>query len=338
MPAVLFFTKTYHIFLSFILIHKAVNLGNKKIRLYMGMDYRDYNYSSGGSRFSMFPPVIKSLLIINAVIFFLNMIADNISIGGDSLGNYIVLNFGLLPYDSSWFKIWQLITYQFLHDTSGFGHIFWNMFLLWMFGAEVENMWGSKKFLIYYLTCGVGAGITQLVFSSSTTIGASGSIYGIMVAFAMMFPNRLIYVYFLIPVRAKFLILGLVVVEFFALGRPSLVAHLAHIGGAVTGFVMMLMNYSNIAGVGNIFKQSRPGGNPFNKKETFNFRKPFGNPDKSKDVTEAKFYDISDSNTPDSDEITQEDIDRILDKISQSGYQNLSEKEKKILFEASKRK
>ena len=223
---------------------------------------------------------------------------------------------------------------------AGFTHILFNMFFLWMFGMEIENIMGSKKFLIFYLTSGVGAGLFQLLISPlispgavGATLGASGAVYGVMIAFAMFFPDRYIYLYFLIPIKAKYLIAFLIIFEFMSVGDQSIVAHLAHIGGAITALIFILADRRNHFNFDNIFAK-------FKKHDQHNVNSGyFGRPSfsaKQDDIQEAKFYDIKSSDK--SDDITQADIDAILDKISQSGYQKLTEREKRILFEASKKK
>ena len=298
----------------------------------MNNSYRPF----GG--FSVFPPVIKNLLIINVAVFFIQMIANNLMLGGQPLWYVLNMWFALNPISEGFnFQIWQLITYQFMHG--GFSHILFNMFALWMFGMEIENIWGSKKFLIYYLICGVVAGLAQLFISPlysspAVTIGASGAIFGVMIAFAMLFPDRHIFLYFLIPIRAKYLIGFLFILEIFWIGDAgSNVAHLAHLGGALAGFLFIMFDKSidvplkhmlNISGYqrGNTFN------NPFSGLSD-KFKK------RSQNIEDANYYDIN--HKKEGEEITQAEIDAILDKISQSGYQNLSEREKKILFEASKK-
>jgi membrane associated rhomboid family serine protease len=313
------------------------------------MAYEDRNYyrPAGFGGFSFFPPVIKNLLIINGVVFFLQFIVENISFGG--VPGWFVLNnyFALNPVSGEYsngvpfnFQIWQLITYQFMHG--GFSHIFFNMFMLWMFGMEIENMWGSKKFLIFYLTGGVVAGLFQLFLSPlfgsvAPTIGASGAVYAVMLAFAMFFPNRYIFIWFLVPVKAKYLIAFLIVMEYLLVsgysgGMDSNIAHLAHLGGAFAGFLFVMLDRRYNFDFDKLFSS-------FGKSKTKSFsdgqyfRKPFVN--RGEKVKEAKFYDINEKKKE--DEIDQDEIDRILDKISQSGYQNLTEREKRILFEASKK-
>ena len=299
----------------------------------------NYYRPSGFGGFSYFPPVIKNLLIINGAVFFLQLLMQNMTFGGIPADNFLLRWFALMPLGSGYFEIWQLITYQFMHG--GFFHIAINMFILWMFGIEIENMWGSKKFLLFYLTAGVVGGLFQILLSpvligglSGPTIGASGAIMGVMVVFGILFPNRLIYLYFLIPVKVKYFIIVLVLIEIFAVNSGGNVAHLAHVGGALTGLVYMLWDRS--ADFKNIFRStSQFGGGGVNIANPFkNISNPFKKKERS--VEDANFYEVKDKNE-DKDKISQEDIDKILDKISQSGYQNLTEKEKKILFEASKK-
>ncbi len=312
---------------------------------------RDYYRPRGFGGFSFFPPVIKWLLIINFAVFFLQQIVQNIMFGNIPgwyvLNHYFALNpivgfdrFGE-PYN---FQIWQLITYQFMHG--GFAHIFFNMLMLWMFGMEIENIWGSRKFLVFYLTAGIGAGLTQVVFSPiltgalAPTIGASGAIFGVMIAFAMMFPNRYIFIYFLIPMKAKYLIAFLMAIEILSVSGMSFVAHLAHIGGAITGVIFILLDRKYHFNFDRFFDWTKNLSKPktnFGKRSFHNskFRKPFRT---TSNVEEAEFYDINQPNNVREDEVTEEEIDRILDKISKSGYQNLTEREKKILFEASKKR
>lgn len=310
----------------------------------------DYYRPTGFGGFSFFPPVIKNLLIINVVVFLIQILGEKIiASSGLTLSDMLTKYFSLIPLGGfvagtrgaelvEWaFYPWQLITYQFMHGS--FSHILFNMFSLWMFGIEIENYWGSKKFLYFYLTCGVVAGLCQLLITpllvglAAPTIGASGAIYGVLAAFAILFPNRLIFLYFFIPIKAKYLVTFLIVMEFMLIDSAnSGIAHLAHLGGALAGLVFILADKNTHAEIKNLFRKSY-----YRTDRPFN---PFGGMaerfKKSRtDVEDAKFYDINSKH--EEEEITQADIDAILDKISRSGYQNLTDKEKKILFEASKK-
>jgi membrane associated rhomboid family serine protease len=178
-------------------------------------------------------PVVKYLVIANVIIFLIQ----------GFLGRWMIAYFGLTPYMViTSLAVWQFVTYLFLHG--GFWHIFWNMFALWMFGSDLERHWGSRQFLKFYLVAGVGAGFLSVVLSPTSmipTIGASGSIYGVLLAYGMMFPNRLVYLYFLFPVKVKYFVAVLGALAFFsAWGSPgSPVAHVAHLGGMIFGFLYM---------------------------------------------------------------------------------------------------
>jgi membrane associated rhomboid family serine protease len=304
----------------------------------------NYYQPRGFGGFISFPPVIKNLLIINGVVFFLQLIINNLIIDGVPVWYLLNKWFALNPFSGTDvaghpfnFQVWQLITYQFMHG--GFGHIFFNMFALWMFGGSIEDVMGSKKFLIFYLLAGVSAGLFQLFItpllstSGAVTIGASGSIFGVLIAYAMFFPDNLIFLYFLIPVKAKYLIGFLVLIEFFAVDSASSdVAHLAHLGGALFGFLYIMFDKNSYVSLKNVFRKSY-----FYKSSSNSdfLKNPFSNSNKTKsDAEDAKFYDLT---KKEDIEVSQAEIDKILDKISQSGYQNLTEREKQILFQASKK-
>lgn len=195
------------------------------------------------THFSVFPPVIKNLLILNGLVYLAQMVPTT--------NEMLIRWFALWPlgipnlpgYPS--FYPWQLVTYGFMHG--GFGHLLFNMFALWMFGVQIENAWGSRRFGIFYFLCVIGAGITQLVVLTLgqtyvPTIGASGGVFGILLAFGMMYPNQPIYIYFLFPVKAKWLVIGYGALTLFAAvtGTQAGVAHSAHLGGMIFGFLLIL--------------------------------------------------------------------------------------------------
>jgi membrane associated rhomboid family serine protease len=194
------------------------------------MPYYRYRFSFGYG----LTPVIKNLMIIMGVVFLTQMLVRG----------WIEIYFGLVPI-LVWKKyfLWQLVTYMFLHGS--FFHILFNLLALWMFGGELENYWGSKKFLFYFFFCGVGAGICTVVltpYQFIPVIGASGAIYGILLAFGWLFPNRLIYVYFLFPIPAKYFVIIFGLIEFFSSmgGAGGGIAHVTHLGGLLFGLLYML--------------------------------------------------------------------------------------------------
>lgn len=316
----------------------------------MGLDSRDYYRRSGTGGFSFFPPVLKMILIINVAVFFIQELGEQIKVTYDGmivpleilLRKYFALiplgGFTLQGVLDMNFYPWQLITYQFMHSTSDIFHIIFNMLILWMFGMEIENEMGSKKFLVFYLLCGIGAGLAQVLITplvgeaGAPTIGASGAVFGVMVAYAMYFPNRYIFISFIIPVKAKYAMLFLVVIEFLSIGEASLVARIAHVGGAITGLLFILLDRTQSFNFSRLFSSKKK----FDYSDNYSFKRPTPD-DYTKEVEDANFYDINEKK-PDEMIVTQEEIDRILDKISQTGYQNLTEKEKRILFEASRKK
>ena len=197
-------------------------------------------YPSSGVSYSFGPggisPAVKILIIANVVLFFLNMI----------VGQVMTQRLGLSPVAVfKQFALWQPLTYMFLHG--GVTHVLFNMLSLWMFGTELERQWGTRFFVKYYLVTGVGAAFATLAFAwfsdgvmNSTTIGASGAIYGILVAYAMFFPHRTIYyIIFPMPARVYVLIAGVLALMFSASGSTSDTAHWAHLGGLVIGYLYL---------------------------------------------------------------------------------------------------
>ena len=245
-------------------------------------------YRPGG--FNMMPLVVKNLLIINGLLFLASFAMEAMRID-------LVEVLGVYNFKSVLFKPFQLLTHMFMHGS--FGHIFFNMFALWMFGSALENAWGPKRFLIFYMITGLGAAalhlgigfyeaamieskLTTLGLSSrefyklatanypeinnilaeielqfptsgklmvsywqslhNPTVGASGAVYGILLGFGMMFPNSLLYLYFLFPVKAKYVVIGCILLELylgFANNPGDNIAHFAHLGGMVFGYIMI---------------------------------------------------------------------------------------------------
>ena len=179
------------------------------------------------------PPVTQALLLANVAIFFL----------GDLLGPGLLSPFALWPIGGGFWP-WQIVSYAFLHGS--FNHLFFNMLGLWMFGAELEQVWGRNRFLTFYFASVVAAALTQLVVnfalgSAAPTIGASGGLFGLLLAFAMIFPNRIILLFFVIPMKAKYLVALYGLVELYqgAYVLNSGVAHFAHLGGMLGGLLTL---------------------------------------------------------------------------------------------------
>ena len=209
------------------------------------------------------PTVTKNLLIINVLVFVASYVLRGY---GVDLNNM----FGLHFFMASDFRIYQIFTYLFLHG--GFEHLFFNMFAVWMFGRILENVWGPRRFLFYYLVCGVGAGLCQELIqffeyvielapysrvdmgggfivsmaeylNYMNTVGASGAVYGILLAFGMLFPNEQMFIFPLpVPIKAKYFVIGYAAIELLLgiSGRGDNIAHFAHLGGMLFGFLLIM--------------------------------------------------------------------------------------------------
>ncbi len=182
---------------------------------------------------------VKALILVNVSVFALQLLGRAAGV------DLIELYFGLRPWSITHeFMLWQFVSYMFLHDSHQFFHIFINMFTLYMFGNDLERVWGAKRFLRYYFVTGIGAGLCSYltgVNSYTVTIGASGAIYGLLLAYGLMYPNRLVYLYLLFPVKVKYLVLimgALAFVSSITGGEPG-VANIAHLGGLAVGFVYL---------------------------------------------------------------------------------------------------
>ena len=290
------------------------------------------------------PVITKNLLIINVLAFVAGYIFE-------VLGADLNSAFGLHFFMANDFHVFQFLTYMFLHG--GFTHLFLNIFALWMFGCVIERTLGQKRFLTYYMVCGIGAGVIQELaqlthfyftlksqnpgfsmgdiflagqqlsyqLNSWNTIGASGAVYGILLAFGMLYPEERIIIFPLpIPIKAKWFVAIYVVIELVSAytSYSDGVAHMAHIGGMLFGFFLLR------------YWRRRPQidfGSFFNKSFTTRFTPHHDEPaptDKQEDWEYKR-----------REKERQEEIDRILDKIRLSGYDSLTAEEKRKLFDKS---
>ena len=218
-----------------------------------------------GSNLQRTSPVVLNLIIINVLIFLAQTAfgGSSILVGGSEESNRIYELFALHHYKSTFFRPYQLVTHMFMHG--GFFHLLFNMFALWMFGSIIERVWGPKRFLIFYLICGLGAGLTQMasyaydfanvdygnidsrmfVLSQyASTVGASGAIMGVLAAYGYLFPNTQLFIMPIpFPVKAKWAIIGIIALDVFggvSRTENDNIAHFAHIGGALIGFLIVL--------------------------------------------------------------------------------------------------
>jgi membrane associated rhomboid family serine protease len=284
----------------------------------------------GGFRF--FPPVIKWLLIVNVAAWLMfDVLLAPFTFRGVPIFEVLAAYLALWPLGTHFYP-WQILTYMFIHG--GFLHLFFNMLALWMFGIELEHLWGSKRFLTFYLLCGLGGALSNLLIAPlvgqvGPTVGASGAVFGVLLAFGVLFPDRPIYLYFFLPVRAKYFVAFYIAWELF-LGVTQTsdgVAHFAHLGGAAVGFLYLVKEL-------HILKLGRARSSVVGQR----WSTPGIPRVDDQEIRDAKFYDIKTGKPLDDDtKITQEVIDTILDKISKTGYQGLTDEEKRILNEASKK-
>jgi len=299
------------------------------------------------------PVVTRNLLIINFLAFIAMLVLRQM--------NIVDLNSlcGLHFFMAQDFHVFQLVTYMFMHG--GWEHIILNMFMLWMFGAVMERVWGPNRFIFYYIFCGIGAGIMQEIaqffyiwlfgFNQSisfteifsvmhqfavqlnglTTVGASGAIYSLLLAFGMMFPDEKMFIIPIpVPIKAKWMVLGSIAIELFsALATPGdQVAHIAHLGGMIFGF--FLIRYWQKHPYGGYGMQ---GGMQF-----FNSMKNKWEQNRGSHRRNDRWQDHNaDWDYNARQQASQEEIDRILDKIRKSGYDSLTKEEKQTLFDQGKK-
>ena len=249
----------------------------------------------------LFTDAIKLLVSVNLTIFFLQTISGKEHLLFDL--------FGLVP-QAIWsdFMIWQPLTYLFFHGN--IWHILINMFVLWMFGSELENAWGRKNFLKYYFMTGIGAGIVTCLFnlqSNIPVVGASGAVYGILLAYGLSFPNRTVYLYGLIPIKSIWFVIAIGILAFFSsFQQMTQISHLTHISGMAIGYIFLKRRWR----LNDIWFKIR--------KKTLEYRIQI------EDVKQSK------------EKALEKDIDYILDKIQKVGFKGLSDQEQNNLYNASK--
>ncbi len=262
-------------------------------------------------------PMVKRIMIVNGAVFLVIKFAGLFVPG---LPAAVIENFGLSHEGLAHFKIWQPFTYMFLHTE--FFHVFMNLFGLWMFSGDLEQLWGGRRFLRYYLASGVGAGLCIAVMNfilydrygiSPSTLGASGALYAVLLAYGLTWPNREVLFWFVLPVKMKYLLIFFGLVEFFgslnmASGARGNISHIGHLGGILAGFILFTAEKRSAASA------PRPGVQRGFFDELFRKRKL---EKKKRDIerrTEAKKI-----------------IDTLLEKIAREGMSSLTAAEKKKL-------
>ena len=250
---------------------------------------------------SLFTDAIKILISVNFTVFILQSISSSEII--------FFSNFGLVPkLVWSQLKIWQPFTYMFFHGD--IWHVLINMFVLWMFGSELERIWGKKNFLRFYFITGVGSGLGTMLFGLQSTIpivGASGAIYGVLLAYGVMFPNRTVYLYGIIPIKSIWFVIGIGVIAFFSsFNNVTNISHLTHLFGMIIGYLYL--------------------------KRPVHFRSLWFSVFKK--VLEYRIQNQEEKISR-SVEI-ERDLNSILDKINREGFKSLTQEEEERLYKNSK--
>lgn len=277
-------------------------------------------YDSFGSAmkrgFIRMPVAIRTIILINAVVFVLQ------TLGGQTLNALVVGYLGFDPtFPTVLLQPWRMITYTFIH--AGFLHFLFNMLWLWWMGKAVEQHLGPRSFTVIYFGAGIlGAlldSVLAMIFGSAIVIGASGAVTGILVAFGMLFPRAPIMLFLFPPIEARFFVAGWIVIDILFLGSGDGVARLVHLGGALGGYLFIKAHQSGndlsvvIRYFEYMFGRLKPQKKPKNKNMSI--------------VSDAEIIE----------EVDQKELDKILEKISQKGYDSLTKEEKKKLFELSKK-
>ncbi len=292
------------------------------------MNQWDYQQGARGMRFgpSRMGDGVKQLLIANVAVFMLSQI----------MGMGIWASwFGLNPHDVIFgLRIWQPFTYMFLHG--GFWHIAMNMLMLWMFGSELENIWGRKEFLRFYVVTGAGAGVFSLVpyfigvlsgyrGSIPSIIGASGAVYAILLAYAFTYPERKVLIYMLVPIKVKYLMLIMGFMTFVSVGNGDGISHITHLGGLVVGW-FYLKRTGRYRGLNIPWREWLKR---LTKIQVIREDAPHRSGASSSTPSQQGWRRLK------SESELRKEMDDLLDKITRVGYENLSNTEKERLLELS---
>jgi len=277
-----------------------------------------YNESFGQSLkrgYKGLPIAIRTLITINVVVFLMMVI------GGSSFSRVLVDKLGFIPqFSTTLFQPWRLVTYIFLH--AGGMHIIFNMLWLWWMGRPVEETLGPKVFTVIFLGSGIGGALINLLFAGyfgvNTVIGASGAVFGVMVAFATLFPTTPIMLILLPPIEARYVVAGLIALDVLFIGSTDNVARIVHLGGAGVGYLLVKAHRGGIDLTSWMYSLESKWKGMTKQTATRNSN--------MSSVSEAEVIE----------EVDQNELDRILEKISQKGYDGLTKEEKQKLFELSK--
>ncbi|MGF1670296.1 MAG: rhomboid family intramembrane serine protease [Balneolaceae bacterium] len=277
--------------------------------------YQDSFAGAAKRGFMSLPVAIRTLIAINVVVFILQAFL------GQNINRTIIESLAFNPdWTVAFTQPWRFVTYMFLHG-SGF-HLLFNMLWLWWMGRSVETTLGPRTFLVLYFGSGIGGAALNVIFSfllgSSLVIGASGAVFGIMVSFAYLFPRTPIMLIFFPPIEARFVVAGLIALDLLFIGSGDNIARAVHLGGAGVGYLLIDYHYKGfdlsllVRKIENLWQKPAP-----------------------KRKRNKNMYSVSDVKIV--DETEESELDKILEKISEKGYDGLTDEEKKKLFDLSKR-
>ena len=274
---------------------------------------------------------LRVLLLVNAAIFLMAFFGNNLAlnlpgVGYGSLREYLVYFGAFFP--TSPLEVWRYVTYMFVHVD--FMHFFFNMLMLWMFGSEVADWMGTRHFVSMYFFCGIFAALFSFFMclfglTNNPIIGASGALMGIFVAYYKFFPERMLLMFFIIPMKIKHAIWVMIFLDIFFAGSGDMIAHFAHLGGVVAGFIYMAIyqNGSNVL---------------YNSPLSGLFRLFSRNPEKYNQASSSRSYRSSEEPEVLEGEVfyvdEQKRMDDILRKVEREGIQSLSESEREFLLKA----
>ena len=259
-------------------------------------------------------PWVKKLLIANTVVFLVTMV----------VGREFIFNWFSFQPSEFFFRPWGAVTYMFLHGD--FMHLFGNMLVLFFFGPPLESKWGSDEFIKYYMICGMGGVFLSLFFVSYSIIGASAAVYGVMMAFAMAWPDAPIYFWGIFPIKAKYLVAFFFLITFTSAfgGAAGGVAHFAHLGGFITGFLYLKTDWKAAQQIQKMSRAARS-------------RRFAIVPRDDKEEEEAAGGRGRDIEAEQRESTMLDAVDKVLDKISAEGMSSLTDDERRLLDEVSKK-
>lgn len=286
--------------------------------------------------FLALPTAIRAFIGLSVCMYLIQTIGSLIPVQGQNLNRWLIQWLAFNPqYPDVLIQAWRFFTYIFLHGSPF--HLIFNMLWLWWMGRPVEERLGPRSFTALFLGAGIGGALLDiplsLVFGSANVIGASGAVYGVMVAFAMLYPTVPIMLFLLPPLEARFVVAGIIFIDVLFLGTGDGVARIVHLGGAAAGYLIMRVYLSGtdlsapIRAIERLWMEPASSRKKHGSGKNSSLRTVFHRSKNSQGISDVDILEESESN----------ELDLILEKIAKSGYDGLTKREKDRLFELSKR-